>query len=60
MAISLGGFSGGGGGGGDVTSVNGDTGAVVVSLDSATDQGATNTLDMRAPPLTQATLDLCQ
>jgi len=43
MAISLGGFSGGGGGGGDVTSVNGDTGAVVVSLDSATDQGATTT-----------------
>ena len=43
MAISLGGFSGGGGGGGDVTSVNGDTGAVIVSLDSATDQGATTT-----------------
>ena len=25
-----------------------------------TDQAATNTLDLRAPPLTQATLDLCQ
>ena len=33
----------GGGGGGDVTSVNGDTGAVIVTLDSATDQGATTT-----------------
>ena len=46
MAIKSFGFAsagGGGGGGGAVDSVNGDTGAVVVTLDGVTDQGATTT-----------------
>ena len=43
MAISLGGFSGGGGGGGAVTSVNTQTGAVVLSAnDLAADHTASN------------------
>ena len=44
MAIKTDTFTGGGGGGGGaVDSVNGDTGAVIVTLDGVTDQGATTT-----------------
>ncbi|MGA0206466.1 MAG: beta strand repeat-containing protein, partial [Ilumatobacteraceae bacterium] len=44
MAIKFDTFaSTGGGGGGAVDSVNGDTGAVIVTLDGVTDQGATTT-----------------
>ena len=43
MAIKFDTFTGGGAGGGAVSSVNGDTGAVVVTLDGVTDQNASTT-----------------
>ena len=56
MAIKTNTFtSGGGGGGGAVDSVNGDTGAVIVTLDGVTDQNAVTTNNMTVGGVTIGT-----